>query len=153
LKRRLTRVADVIEQLQRVPLFSDLNQRQLKRVSRDFRDRGFKAGTSIVRQGEMSGVGFFIISEGEASVIVDGREVARLGPGEHFGELALISEATRTATVTAETPLRCLEITFWDFRRIAKDNPDIAWKLLQYVVGLLTEERLARAQAFLQMSR
>jgi CRP-like cAMP-binding protein len=143
-------VAEVTDQLKDIPLFSELNQRQLKRIARDFRDRGFKAGTSIVRQNEMSGVGFFIITEGEASVIVDGREVARLGPGEHFGELALISEGLRTATVTALTPLRCLEITFWDFRRIAKDNPDIAWKLLQYVVGLLIDERLLRAQAFLQ---
>ena len=97
---------DVTEQLQAVPLFSELNQRQLKRISRDFRDRRFKAGTSIVRQNEMSGIGFFIITEGEASVIVDGREVAWLGPGEHFGELALISEGVRTATVTAVTPLR-----------------------------------------------
>jgi len=143
---------DVTEQLQAVPLFSELNQRQLKRISRDFRDRRFKAGTSIVRQNEMSGIGFFIITEGEASVLVDGREVAWLGPGEHFGELALISESVRTATVTAVTPLRCLEITFWDFRRIAKDNPDIAWKLLQYVAGLLIDERLARAQAFSVLS-
>ncbi|HEV8103861.1 MAG TPA: cyclic nucleotide-binding domain-containing protein [Gaiellaceae bacterium] len=139
---------DVTEQLQAVPLFSELNQRQLKRISRDFRDRRFKAGTSIVRQNEMSGIGFFIITEGEASVLVDDREVAWIGPGKHFGELALISETVRTATVTARTPLRCLEITFWDFRRIAKDNPDIAWKLLQYVTGLLIDERLSRAQAF-----
>lgn len=139
---------DVTEQLQAVPLFSELNQRQLKRISRDFRDRRFKAGTSIVRQNEMSGIGFFIITEGEASVLVDDREVAWIGPGKHFGELALISESVRTATVTARTPLRCLEITFWDFRRIAKDNPDIAWKLLQYVTGLLIDERLSRAQAF-----
>lgn len=143
---------DVTEQLQAVPLFSELNQRQLKRISRDFRDRRFKAGTSIVRQNEMSGIGFFIITEGEASVLVDDREVAWIGPGKHFGELALISETVRTATVTARTPLRCLEITFWDFRRIAKDNPDIAWKLLQYVSGLLIDERLARAQAFSVLS-
>jgi CRP-like cAMP-binding protein len=145
-------VPDVTEQLQAVPLFSELNQRQLKRISRDFRDRRFKAGTSIVRQNEMSGIGFFIITEGEASVLVDDREVAWIGPGKHFGELALISESVRTATVTARTPLRCLEITFWDFRRIAKDNPDIAWKLLQYVSGLLIDERLARAQAFSVLS-
>jgi len=145
-------VPEVTEQLQAVPLFSELNQRQLKRISRDFRDRRFKAGTSIVRQNEMSGIGFFIITEGEASVLVDDREVAWIGPGKHFGELALISETVRTATVTARTPLRCLEITFWDFRRIAKDNPDIAWKLLQYVSGLLIDERLARAQAFSVLS-
>ena len=145
-------MADVADQLREIPLFSELNQRQLRRIARDFRDRRFKAGTSIVRQDEMSGVGFFIITEGEASVVVDGREVARLGPGEHFGELALISESVRTATVTATTQLQCLEITFWDFRRIAKDNPDIAWKLLQYLVGLLIDERLARAFAFSQSS-
>ena len=145
-------MADVAELLKDIPLFSELNQRQLKRIGRDFRERRFKPGTSIVRQNEMSGIGFFIITEGEASVIVDGREVARLGAGEHFGELALISEGVRTATVTAVTTLQCLEITFWDFRRIAKDNPDIAWKLLQYVVGLLVDERLLRAQAFSQTS-
>ena len=89
---------------------------------------------------------------GAASVTVDGREVATLGPGDHFGELALISERTRAATVTAETPLECLEITFWDFRRIAKENPDITWKLLQQVAGLLIDERLGRAQAFVHGS-
>jgi CRP-like cAMP-binding protein len=143
---------DVTDRLSRVPLFSELNQRQLKRIARDFRERRFKPGTSIVRQNEMSGVGFFIIAEGEASVIVDGREVARLGAGDHFGELALISEGVRSATVTAVTQLECLEITFWDFRKIAKDNPDIAWKLLQYVVGLLIDERVMRALAFAQTS-
>ena len=140
-------MAAPIDQLKRVPLFADLNQRQLKRVARDFRDRRFKAGTSVVKQGEMSGIGFFIITEGEASVVADGTEVARLGPGDHFGEVALISEGTRSATVTAETPLRCLEITFWDFRKAAKENPDIAWKLLQHLVGLLEEKGPSRAPA------
>ena len=106
----------------------------------------------MVKQGEMSGIGFFLITDGAASVIVDGREVAKLGPGDHFGELALITEGTRVATVTAQTPLECLEITFWDFRKIAKDSPDIAWKLLQYVTGLLIEERRGRLQAFAQGS-
>jgi CRP-like cAMP-binding protein len=145
-------VADRSEDLKRVPLFSDLNKRQLKRIGSDFRERSFKPGTSVVRQGEMSGIGFFVITAGEASVAVDGRDVATLGPGDHFGELALISERTRAATVTAETRLECLEITFWDFRRIAKDNPDITWKLLQQVAGLLIDERLGRAQAFVHGS-
>lgn len=145
-------MADRSEDLKRVPLFSDLNKRQLKRIGSDFRERSFKPGTSVVRQGEMSGIGFFVITAGEASVAVDGRDVATLGPGDHFGELALISERTRAATVTAETRLECLEITFWDFRRIAKDNPDITWKLLQQVAGLLIDERLGRAQAFVHGS-
>jgi CRP-like cAMP-binding protein len=138
------------EVLSRVPLFSELNQRQLKRLANDFRERRFKEGTSIVKQGEMSGIGFFVITEGVAAVEIDGREVATLGPGDHFGELALISENVRTATVKAITPLTCLEITFWDFRKAAKANPDITWKLLQYVADLLVEERVARARAFAQ---
>ena len=97
----------------------------------------------------MSGVGFFVITEGEAAVSRDGRELARLGPGDHFGELALISDRARTATVTAETPLRTAMLSSWEFREIVKQNPEIAWTLLQHVVGLLadSEERGSAAAA------
>lgn len=138
-------------ELSQVPLFSDLSQRQLKRLSRLFKQREFRAGRPVVKQGEMSGVRFFVISEGEASVHVDGTEVTRLGPGDHFGELALISEQVRAATVTAETPLTCHVIDFWDFRSFAKDNPDVTWKLLQHVAQLLADEQ-KRARAALQAS-
>ena len=123
--------------LKQVPLFSSLPQRQLKRLSRDFKERHFKPGATPVRQGHMSGIGFFVITDGEASVSLDSTEVARLGPGDYFGELGLISERARTATVTAETSLRCLELASWDFRRFVRDNPDVAWKLLQHLVHLL----------------
>jgi CRP/FNR family cyclic AMP-dependent transcriptional regulator len=145
-------VANLVDELKQVPLFSGLSQRQLKQLARGFKEREFRSGTSMVQQGQMSGVGFFVITEGEASVSVDGTEVARLGPGDHFGELALISERVRTATVTAEVPLRCLVIAFWDFRRFAKANPDVTWKLLRHLVDVLTEERDRRAQAALQTS-
>jgi len=145
-------VPNLVDELKQVPLFSGLSRRQLKQLASGFREREFRPGTSMVHQGQMSGVGFFVITEGEASVSVDGIEVARLGPGDHFGELALISERVRTATVTAEVPLRGLVIAFWDFRRFAKENPDVSWKLLQHVVDVLTEERNRRAQAALQTS-
>jgi CRP-like cAMP-binding protein len=77
------------------------------------------------------------VVEGEAAVSVGGNDVATLGPGSHFGELALISEAERTATVTATTELRLLEIPFYDFRDFAHENPDVMWKLLQHVVATL----------------
>jgi CRP-like cAMP-binding protein len=99
----------------------------------------------------MSGVGFFIVAEGEASVSVGGEEVARIGPGDHFGELALISETARTATVTAVTRLRCHVIAFWDFRRFARENPDVSWKLLQHLADLLAGERERRARAALAL--
>jgi len=145
-------VASLVDELKKVPLFSGLSQRQLKKLGRGFKERQFKAGTSVVRQGQMSGVGFFVITEGEAYVSVDGSEVARLGPGDHFGELALISERVRSATVTAAGPLNCLVMAFWDFREFAKENPDVTWKLLQHLVELLTQERNKRAQAGLQTS-
>ena len=99
----------------------------------------------------MSGVGFFIVAEGEASVSVDGEEVARIGPGGHFGELALLSGDARAATVTAVTRLRCHVIAFWDFRRFAKEHPDVSWKLLQHLAGMITGERERRARAALSV--
>jgi len=139
-------------QLQEVPLFSGLSQRQLKRLARLFKERRFAAGRPVVKQGEMSGVGFFVISEGEASVTVDGVYTKGLGPGDSFGELALISQQERAATVTADTPLTCQVINLWDFRSFSKDNPEITWKLLQQVVDLLMEERARYARASLQTS-
>ncbi|MBA3348330.1 MAG: cyclic nucleotide-binding domain-containing protein [Actinobacteria bacterium] len=125
------------DDLQRVPLFADLNVRQLKKLAARLRERRFPAGASVVQEGTMSGVGFFVITEGEAVVSVGGKEVTTLSAGGHFGELALVTEAERTATVTARTPLRCLEIPFWDFRDFALANPDVTWKLLQHVVSVL----------------
>jgi CRP-like cAMP-binding protein len=130
-------VPDLAADLQRVPLFAELDRRQLKRLADRFRERTVTQGTTPVQEGEMSGVGFFVVADGEAIVTVDGAEVRRLGPGDHFGELALVSESERTATVTAATDLRLLEIPFWDFRDFAHANPDVMWRLLQHVVALL----------------
>jgi CRP-like cAMP-binding protein len=145
-------VASRVDDLRRVPLFSGLSQRQLRQLARVVKEREYRPGVSVVRQGKMSGIGFFIVVEGTAAVVVDDQEVAKLGPGDHFGELALISEQVRSATVTAETPTRCLVMASWDFKKLATENPDIAWKLLQHLVALLTEERTRRASAALHAS-
>ena len=122
--------------LKRVPLFAELDNRQLKKLAAGFRERTVGPGTKVTTEGEMSGVGFFVVAGGEASVNVGGKDVGTLGPGDHFGELALVSESARTATVTATTELQLLEIPFWDFRDFAHANPDVTWKLLQHVVAL-----------------
>ena len=134
-------MASPVDDLKAVPLFSDLSQRQLKGLARGFRERQVKPGTALMREGEKSGISFFVIVEGTATVSVDGEPIRQLGPGDHFGELALISERVRSTTVTADVPMRCLAMRFWDFRRFAQQNPDVTWKLLQYVVGLLEDER------------
>jgi CRP-like cAMP-binding protein len=138
-------MASPAEDLKRVPLFSDLSQRQLKKLARGFREREMKSGTAMMREGEMSGISFFVIVDGTATVSLDGKQIRQLGPGDHFGELALISERVRSATVVADGPMRCLVMRFWDFRRFAKENPDVTWKLLQYVVDVLEDERGNRA--------
>ena len=134
-------MTDVADNLKRVPLFAELNGRQLNKLGAKFRERIFEPGTSVVREGKMSGIGFFVITDGEAEVRISGESVASLSAGDHFGEVALVSEVERTATVTALTQLRCLEIPFWDFREFALTNPDVTWKLLQHVVEVLSTER------------
>ena len=129
------------EDLKRVPLFSGLSQRHLRQLAKDFSERRVPVGALLAKQGEMSGVAFFVIAEGEAAVIVDGTRVDTIGPGDHFGELAMISQRERMATVEALTPMRCYTIQFWDFRAFAKKNPDVMWKLLQDVAGLLLKEQ------------
>ena len=129
----------LVELLEKVSLFSGLNQRQLRRLSRDFKQREFKPGMKPLKEGLMGGIGFYVITDGEAMVSRGGRELARLGPGDHFGELALISDRARTATVTAETDVRAVMLTSWDFKEFVRENPDVAWKLLQHVVGLLAD--------------
>jgi CRP-like cAMP-binding protein len=127
------------DDLKRVSLFAELDNRQLKKLASRFRERTVGPGTKVTTEGEMSGVGFFVVASGEAAVNVGGKDVTTLGPGDHFGEIALVSEAARTATVTATTELRLLEIPFWDFRDFAHANPDVTWKLLQHVVEVLQQ--------------
>ena len=135
------------DDLAQVPLFSDLNKRQLRKLASGFSEKHFAPGRTVVREGHMDGVGFFVIAEGTAAVSISGSNVATVGPGDYFGELAMLTEEARAATVTAETPLRCLMMAFWDFRRFAKDNPDVSWKLLQHLATMLTEDRARHAQA------
>jgi CRP/FNR family cyclic AMP-dependent transcriptional regulator len=123
-------VAEATQLLQNVPLFSGLDPRELETIARTVHERTFNAGETVAEEGQ-GGVGFFVIREGEAKVEVGGNEVRRLGPGDYFGEIALISEGPRTATVTAESELRCYGLTPWEFRPLVQTNATIAWKLLQ----------------------
>ena len=121
---------ETTELLRQVPLFSDLDKRELSQIAESMKRRQFSAGQEIAREGE-SGVGFFVIEDGNAKVTVHGEERRRLGPGDYFGEIALIAQGARTATVTAETELTAYGMTFWDFRPLVEGNASIAWKLLQ----------------------
>jgi CRP-like cAMP-binding protein len=124
---------EAAELLKRVPLFADLEKKELEQIASSMKPRTFSPGQQIAVEGE-SGVGFFVIEDGQAKVTVHGDEVRTLGPGDYFGEVALITHGARTATVTADTELKTYGMTFWDFRPLVEDTPGIAWKLLQGAV-------------------
>ena len=132
---------DTVEALSRVPLLSGLDSKELERLSGSFTERAFPAGTVVVKDGDERGIGFFVITDGTARVSSGGTSVAALGPGDHFGEVALIGDRVRTATVTAETDLETLVTSVWEFRGFVKNDPDVAWKLLQHLAGLLLDAR------------
>ncbi len=116
--------------LTRVPIFSDLDRKERERIAASMKQRTFKAGDAVTSEGQ-SGIGFFVIESGEATVTVGGDQRRRLGPGDYFGEVALLNESPRTATITADTELRCFGLTSWEFRPLVETHSSIAWKLLQ----------------------
>src|SRR5881396_119423 len=98
--------------LAKVPLFSGCSKRELAVIAQAAKEVRHKAGTVIAREGEY-GIGLFLILEGKCRVTIGGKEKAILGPGDFFGEIALIDGGPRTATVTAITDVRLLGITEW----------------------------------------
>lgn len=129
-----------IDQLRRVPLFSELDGKELNSIASSMRERTFRAGETPTVEGQ-SGVGFFVIESGEAIVDVGGREVRKLGPGDYFGEIALLAKVPRSATITADSDLRCWGLTAWEFKPFVEANGSLAWKLVQALA-----QRLAEAQ-------
>jgi CRP/FNR family transcriptional regulator, cyclic AMP receptor protein len=119
-----------IELLQRVPIFQGLERRDLERVAASMKQRTFHAGDNVTSEGQ-GGVGFFVIEDGSAKVTIGGEQRRTLGPGDYFGEVALLTDSPRTATITAETELRCYGMTSWDFKPLVESHSSIAWHLLQ----------------------
>ena len=122
----------------RVPLFSMLPKKDLARLAREAEEQTFPAGT-VVTDEQDAGVSFGVIMEGRASVSVHGRPARALGPGDYFGEMALIDHSYRSAKITADTELRCLMFIAWVFRPFAIEHPETAWALLEVMVKRVRE--------------
>jgi CRP-like cAMP-binding protein len=131
-------MAQTEETLTRVPLFSGVKPKEMKKLGRRMTERTFTEGDTITTQGE-SGIGFFVIEDGNATVSVGGKIIRTLGPGEHFGEVALIDSGPRSATVVATTDLRCRAMSAWEFKPFVEEHPEVAWALLETLVGRLRE--------------
>jgi CRP/FNR family transcriptional regulator len=127
-----------LERLGSVRLFDGLNKADLNQILAISRVVYHDEGHTIIHEGD-TGAGFQLILEGEARVVRGGRTAVRLGPGEFFGEMALIDEGPRTATVIAATPMTTLGIAAWDFRALVKSRPNMAWRLLVHLTSRLRE--------------
>ena len=129
-----------VKALQRVPLFADLTKREVQQIARLFKERRFSSGETVIKEGS-GGAAFFVIESGEATVFIRGKKHTTLKPDDYFGEIALIDEGTRMATITATSDLVCYGLTFWDFRPLVEANGVIGWKLLQRMAKMLRDTR------------
>jgi CRP-like cAMP-binding protein len=127
---------EIAERLGKVPIFSGCSKRELGVIARAAKPVTHKAGTLIAREGER-GIGLFLILSGGCRVTIGGKTKAKLGPGDFFGEVALLDGGPRTATVTALTEVQLIGITEWVFRGLLAEHPSIALKTLESVAGRL----------------
>jgi hypothetical protein len=116
--------------IERVPLFANMSARDVEGIAALFKERRFAEGETITKEGA-GGAAFFVIESGEATVSIGGQQRATLTKGDYFGEIALIDEGARSATITASSELVCYGLTYWEFRPLVQQNATIAWNLLQ----------------------
>ena len=121
----MTAESDVPVLLRSAPMLSAVPDATLEKIAEITSVKHHVAGKVIVRQGARAQA-FHMIIEGEADVTADGVHLTKLGPGDHFGEIAIVNETKRNATVTAVTPVRVLAIDTISFRRLARSDPGLA---------------------------
>jgi len=119
-----------LDLLRNVDLFEELSKKEIERLAKSFRESRFAAGETIAAEGTR-GVGFFIIGEGTVQYSVRGEEVGQGGPRDYFGEIALIDDGPRTATVKAGSDVTAYWLASWEFQPLVEENAALAWELLQ----------------------
>jgi CRP-like cAMP-binding protein len=119
-----------IELIRGVPLFAEADEKFLDRLAGEFIERTYAPGETITEEGE-AGRTFVVIESGDATVTVHGQEVGKLGPGESFGEMALIDKSARSATVKADSEVHGYQLPVWSFRPLVESHPEMAWALLE----------------------
>jgi CRP/FNR family transcriptional regulator, cyclic AMP receptor protein len=127
-----------VQALKRAPLFEGLSKRELTELARVTEDLEVPAGDVLCKEGE-TGQEFFVIIDGETDITSHGKRVAARGGGDFVGEIALLEDTTRTATVTAKTPLRVFVLTGQDFRRLVRENPGVEQKVMRALARRVVE--------------
>ena len=130
-----------VDLIREVPLFSRLSKTELRDLAVLADEIDLRDGKELTRQGA-PGREFFVLLEGTADVRKNGRKINTLGPGDFFGEIALVSREPRTATVTATSPVRTLVITDRSFRRLLDESPQVKTKVMEAMAKRLAPETL-----------
>jgi CRP/FNR family cyclic AMP-dependent transcriptional regulator len=131
-----------VDALRNAPLFEGLSKKEVAELAQRAEDMELEAGTVLCREGEI-GHEFFVIIEGEVEVERKGESLGTRGPGDFIGEIALLEEVERTATVTAKTPVRVMVLTRTAFRRLVEQHPNVELKVLRTLgrrVAALSED-------------
>jgi CRP/FNR family transcriptional regulator, cyclic AMP receptor protein len=131
--------------LGRAPIFGALTDRQLRSLAKTTKVVSFPADARVVKQGE-PGIGLYLILSGEAEVRQGNRALARLGPGQFFGEMTLIDEQPRSADVVAVGPAECAVLSRWEFWGFAKSEPDVLQGVLKEMARRLRETNRALSE-------
>lgn len=118
-----------VELLQNVPLFAGSSKRQLRAILDWTKEYNYRPGATLVREGTQ-GQTLFVVMEGYAKVVRGGKTITRLGPGDFFGETAMLDGRVRTASVVADGPVHCLLLHRTEFRQFMDGDPSIAWNML-----------------------
>lgn len=134
---------ETIELLKEVPLFSTFSKKQLKSVKKTAKEKEFKSEEMIVREGDASNTGFYLILDGQVEVKQDDSTLSKLGSGQFFGEMAVLDEKPRSADVVAITDTKCLLLTSWDFKALIKTYPDMATKVIAELANRLRQTNMA----------
>jgi CRP/FNR family cyclic AMP-dependent transcriptional regulator len=124
--------------LSKVPLFASLSERQLRKVLKEANEDRYDAGVVIVREGGRT-QSMFVILEGTAKIIRNGRTIARRSVGDFFGELSVIDGRPRAGTVIAETPMRCVVLGGEDLKKVVMEEPPVAWQMLNSLASMIRE--------------
>ena len=127
-----------VQALKGVPLFAGLSRKELLQLERLCEDLEVQPGRVLCKEGEI-GHEFFVLVDGKVQVSRKGRRVATMGGGDFVGEIALVTELPRTATVTAETPVRLFVLTSREFHAVLDQNPKVERKVLRALARRLAE--------------
>ncbi len=127
-----------VDLLKHVPLFSRVDDRALKLLAATFTERSFTEGSQLTTEGQ-GAAGFFVIESGSALVTVDGADRRTLGPGDYYGEVALVDGGLRTATITATSDGKAYGLTSWQFRPLVEEHTTIAWPLLEALAARIRQ--------------